>query len=61
MYLAQGIRASELIKKLEAAIQEHGDCEVFAGGGDYPEGVSGVYYVPKGQGDGYIPDNSFKV
>lgn len=59
MYVPNGIRASELIRKLQAAIAEHGDQQCFVGGGDYPEGVSGVYFAEKG--DAYIPKGSFKI
>ena len=56
---SKGILASELILKLADAIREHGDHPVSSGGGDYPEGVSGVTYHVKG--DGYIPANSFYI
>lgn len=53
--IAPGIKASELVKQLQQLIEEHGDQQVFAGGGDYPGGVGGVDvqrdrnpYVPKG-------------
>lgn len=57
--LQSGIKASELIKQLEKQIKLHGDCEVFAGGGDYPEGVSGVSF--KLTGDSYHPDRCFRI
>lgn len=52
-----GIKASELIKLLQQQIQLHGDCPVYSGGTDYPEGVDGVRYESKG--NGYIPKGSF--
>jgi hypothetical protein len=54
-----GMKATELIKALEEMIAKHGDLRVYSGGGDYPEGVHGVYY--RKDGDAYIPNNSFIV
>jgi len=54
-----GMKASDLIIKLQQQIALHGDCECSAGGGDYPEGVQGVRYEAKG--DAYTPKNSFKI
>ena len=56
---SHGIKASELIKLLQQQIQLHGDLEVIAGGGDYPEGIKSVQYEAKG--DAYTPKNSFKI
>ena len=58
---SQAIKASELIEQLKALIAKHGDLGVYAGGGDYPEGVSGAWYVEPLKGDSYTPGNSFKV
>lgn len=51
----RGIKASQLVKKLQDLIKAHGDQEVIAGGDDYPRGVVGARlqkkdnpYVPKG-------------
>ena len=55
----QGIKASELIKKLQSMIDKHGDCECFSGGTDYPEGVNGVRI--EDYGNGYIPKGAFKI
>lgn len=57
----RGIKISELIRELQAMKELHGDVEVFAGGEDYPGGVNGVSYIPKGEGNGYVPDNSVKI
>jgi hypothetical protein len=54
-----GIKASQLIVLLQKQIAIHGDCEVYAGGGDYPEGVKGVSHDPKG--DAYHPKNCFRI
>lgn len=56
-----GMKISELIELLKQMKAQHGDVQVFAGGGDYPDGVRGVYYVPFGKGNGYVPENSVKV
>ena len=42
--ISSGIKASELIEKLQKLIEKHGDKEVYAGGTDYPDGVTGVSY-----------------
>lgn len=57
--MGKGIKASTLIAKLQQAIKEHGDREVWAGGGDYPEGVGGVTFYA--EGDSYHPRNCFKI
>lgn len=57
---AHGIKASKLIEELQRMIDRHGDKEVYAGGGDYPEGVDGVYYQ-KRDDDPYVPADSFIV
>lgn len=54
-----GIKASELIKKLEEMIKAHGDREVYSGGTDYPEGVAGVYFNKESQP--YYPERSFII
>jgi hypothetical protein len=54
-----GIKASQLIVLLQKQIDIHGDCEVYAGGGDYPQGVSSVVYDPKG--NAYSKPNSFNI
>jgi hypothetical protein len=59
MFFPDGMRASELIKLLEKKIKEHGDCKVYSGGTDYPEGVEGVRYEKKG--NAYVPKNSFYI
>lgn len=59
--IRSGIKASKLIKTLQALIDKHGDKAVYAGGGDYPEGVASVAYRPPHKGDGYIPGDSFQV
>lgn len=59
--MSRGILASELIAALQELIRQHGDKQVYSGGTDYPEGVTGVSYTPKGKGDGYTPSDSFKV
>jgi hypothetical protein len=56
---SHGIKASELIIRLQNQIQLHGDCEVFSGGQDYPEGVKEVVHDPKG--DAYHPKNCFRI
>lgn len=55
-----GIKASELVKQLEKLIRIHGDREVSAGGGDYPEGVSGVHLQTRSN-DPYIPQGNFYI
>jgi hypothetical protein len=57
--MAHGIKASELIKMLQRQMELHGDCEVFAGGEDYPGGVNAVWYDAKG--DAYHRPNCFKI
>jgi len=57
---ASGIKASELIKKLQEAVDKYGDKEVYAGGGDYPEGVEGVYYQAR-KDDPYVPQDSLII
>jgi|GEM_PF-5233779 len=57
--MGYGIKATELIKQLQAQIAIHGDCEVWCGGGDYPEGVKTVTFTIKG--NTYIPAGSFKL
>jgi hypothetical protein len=56
-----GMPISQLIALLQAEQAQHGDVEVFAGGEDYPGGVSGVGFVPAGRGNGYVPENSVKI
>jgi len=59
-YMIQyGIKASELIIQLQEMIEKYGDCRVFSGGTDYPEGVQYVYYKEKG--NSYIRDRSFVI
>jgi hypothetical protein len=58
--LGYGMQASELIKRLQELIEQHGDREVFAGGTDYPEGVIGVYCVNT-DNDPYVRKGSFKI
>ena len=55
-----GIKASELIKKLEEAIKCHGDRQVWTSGQDYPSGVSNVYFR-KEEDNGYYPKDVFVV
>lgn len=56
-----GIKASELIHELQMLVAEHGDKQVYAGGGDYPGGVGGVAYIPAKNGNGYVPGDTFKI
>lgn len=56
----KGLKASELIQKIQKLIEEHGDREVISGGTDYPEGVRGVSYQQK-DNDPYIPKGSFYI
>lgn len=53
------MKASELVKRLQQLIKEHGDQEVYSGGEDYPGKVSGVEVEKRG--NGYVPKDSFKV
>ncbi len=53
------MKLSELILKLQALLKEHGDREVFAGGEDYPGGVSDAMVVTRG--DGYLPEGCVKI
>lgn len=57
--IPSGKKASELIKDLQKMIESHGDREVYSGGTDYPEGVSGVSV--RERGDGYIPKGAFVI
>lgn len=57
--MSSGIKISELIAELQAMKALHGDVQVFAGGEDYPGGVSGVSYVQKG--NGYVRSNSVTI
>lgn len=59
--IGSGIKASKLIKILQDLMNKHGDRPCYAGGGDYPEGVSSVAYRPSHKGDGYVPGDSFEV
>lgn len=59
MYIRTGLKASELIKKLEDIIRFRGDFACYAGGTDYPEGITVVRYNE--QGDGYIPSNCIEI
>lgn len=54
-----GIHATRLIKLLEEAIKKYGDLPVYAGGTDYPEGVTGVVYNKTG--NSYEPVNTFSI
>lgn len=54
-----GMMASKLVAELQKQIDLHGDHEVWAGGGDYPEGVRGVVFDSKG--DSYHPKNCFRI
>ena len=54
-----GIKASELILQLQHEILLHGDCEVYCGGTDYPEGIKHVVYNSKG--NSYTPKNTFTI
>jgi hypothetical protein len=58
---SRGLKATDLIKLLEEAVEKHGDLEVYAGGGDYPEGVNGVSYITPKTADGYRPENSLFI
>lgn len=57
----QGMKASELIRILQEQIKEHGDCGVYSGGADYPDGVSHVSYIEPDKGNGYVPGNTFWI
>jgi hypothetical protein len=59
MYGANGLRASELAAQLAELIEQHGDCRVIVGGGDYPEGCQGVYYNATERA--YYPEDTFVV
>lgn len=59
MYIRTGLKASELIKKLEDIIRFRGDVECYAGGTDYPEGVKGAWYNEVG--DSYIPAKCIEI
>ena len=53
------MKASELVKELEQVIKEHGDREVYCGGTDYPERVSGV--LVRDNPKAYYPEPCFEV
>lgn len=55
-----GMKASEVIKKLQALVEEHGDKECFVSSGDYPGGVDGVKYVATID-DPYINNDSIVI
>ena len=57
----QGLKASEIIQKLQELIKEHGDQTVFSGGTDYPAAVREVYVQNSDRHDPYIPKGSFVV
>lgn len=59
MYSPRGLKASELVKLIQEAIEEHGDREVFGGGEDYPGGAEGIHVEVKG--NGYIPKGAFVI
>lgn len=54
-----GIKASELVKKLQEAIKKHGDQEVFKQGGDYTEGVKGLLEKSPDYLHAYVSKGSF--
>ena len=58
--IPKGIKATELIEKLQKLIERYGDREVFAGGGDYPSGVRGVWVKDEGM-DPYLPRGGFHI
>jgi len=55
--IATGLKVSELIEKLKALEEEHGDRHVFLSGNDYPSCCDGAEYIR--EGDSYIPAGSF--
>lgn len=59
MYSPNGIRASELVSILVELIDQHGDCRVIVGGGDYPDDCTGVRYNRTSQP--YYPADTFIV
>jgi hypothetical protein len=56
----RGIPATELIKKLQKLVKAHGDQEVIAGGGDYPQGVRGARFQTDKRNP-YVPSGTFYV
>lgn len=58
--MGHGMKASELVKQLQALIKKHGDQEVWVNSCDFPEGVAGVS-VRTEPTDGYYRQGSFVV
>jgi hypothetical protein len=49
----QLMKASEIIKELEKAIEEHGDLEVYTGGTDFEDEMTGVFMYIKNRNSHY--------
>lgn len=45
----------EYIARLQRLREQHGNVECWAGGGDYPEGATGPWYITERRSDGYRP------
>lgn len=61
MFLHSGMKASELIKALEAAIEEHGDRKGLLSSGEFPEGAKGVELITKKLSSGYEPEGWLRI
>lgn len=55
--IATGLKVSELIEKLKALEEEHGDRYVFLCGNDYPSCCDEAEYIR--EGDSYVPTGAF--
>jgi hypothetical protein len=53
-----GIKATELIAKLQELVRQHGDREMWNGGADYPEPITQVTYRTAPD-SGYLPTKVF--
>lgn len=57
--IATGLKVSELIEKLKALEEEHGDRYVFLCGNDYPSCCDGAEYLSGS--DTYYPPNVIRL
>lgn len=61
MWGRDGIKASELIKKLEEMIDKYGDQEVWSRGGEYPEGINHIVFNSGNHKDSYVKADAFYI
>ena len=54
------MNVSDVIKALQEILDKHGDCEVIAGGGDYPDYVKRIN-IQKDNKNAYVPEGCVHI